>query len=205
MPNWCANEMEVSGPTERVKLFMKEVSGRGPYDREEKNLFDFNKVVPMPEEAISDYENIGYNWQLANWGCKWGASTFSCNIEELSTGSAVAHYVYDTPWAPGNECFFKELSLKYPDLRFFNKYVEPGMAFAGEITAENGNVVDETVEFTREKFPQYFEDDDLIDEEEAETRALEDQGLTRSDAQGVVEARKMNEKIGEIKFILVKS
>ena len=40
MPNWCENEVEISGSKEDIKKFIKLVTGK----------FDFNRIIPMPEQ-----------------------------------------------------------------------------------------------------------------------------------------------------------
>ena len=40
MPNWCQNEITISGDEKKVKEFIKFVSSK-------KSKFDFNKIYPM--------------------------------------------------------------------------------------------------------------------------------------------------------------
>ena len=181
MPNWCDNKMDVRGPTEQVKKFMSDVEGYGPFDEESKgeiDLFDFNKIIPMPQEAKDNYNDIGYYWQRDNWGCKWGANVNDVNLIERKDGTSIVGYSYDTPWCPANENFFRTLGEKYPDLHFINRYCEPGMGFAGVIEVCGEDFSDVSLEFSKATFPEYFEDDEDEDEilNSPEVKALKEMG-----------------------------
>jgi hypothetical protein len=43
MPNHITNKLTVTGPKERVAEFFSDIKG-------EKEDFDFNRLIPMPEE-----------------------------------------------------------------------------------------------------------------------------------------------------------
>lgn len=43
MPNWCMNTVRVCGPKTHLKKFIKKIES-------EQSKFDFNQIVPMPEE-----------------------------------------------------------------------------------------------------------------------------------------------------------
>jgi len=43
LPNWCWNNIEISGPAEDLKKLVEQVKG-------EKTALDFNKVIPYPED-----------------------------------------------------------------------------------------------------------------------------------------------------------
>ena len=54
MPNWCQNEITISGDEKKVKEFIKFVSSK-------KSKFDFNKIYPMPKElegTVSGSESL---------------------------------------------------------------------------------------------------------------------------------------------------
>jgi len=36
--------------------------------------FSFHALVPVPDEVLkSGFDRVGYDWEVRNWGCKWGA------------------------------------------------------------------------------------------------------------------------------------
>ena len=44
MPNWCQNEVSISGDTKHIKKIEKLLKSK-------HTVFDFNKVVPFPPPA----------------------------------------------------------------------------------------------------------------------------------------------------------
>jgi len=94
MPNWCQNQVTVSGDEKKVKEFIKFVSSK-------KSKFDFNKIYPMPKElegTVSGSESLKpdrqkensewwkvqygadnwYDWRRMHWGTKWELDTAWC-------------------------------------------------------------------------------------------------------------------------------
>ncbi len=56
MPNWCECDLTIEGPKHRVEEFLAHVKG-------EEELFDFNRLVPMPpelSEVPSGSDELGY-------------------------------------------------------------------------------------------------------------------------------------------------
>ena len=78
-----------------------------------------------------------YNWCCANWGVKWDIGGTGDRH-----GDEHASYYFDSAWSPPIEAFVK-ISQDFPGLSFDLEYFEPGMAFCGRVTIENGSVVDE--------------------------------------------------------------
>jgi len=76
MPNWCNNKLVVIGPDGDVDRFKKTATGNSPWhtQEEKKNVLNFHSLMPIPPEIVSaGYGEAGYEWELKNWGCKWGA------------------------------------------------------------------------------------------------------------------------------------
>jgi len=47
MPNWCFNDVEFIGSKKDIESLKELLGGE---DTESKKIFDFNKIIPMPEE-----------------------------------------------------------------------------------------------------------------------------------------------------------
>tara|TARA_R110000823_G_C15539677_1_gene457949 strand:+ start:81 stop:485 length:405 start_codon:yes stop_codon:yes gene_type:complete len=126
MPNWCENEIRVSGDTKKVKAFMKFVKSK---DQD----FDFEKVIPLPKGEWD------YQWCLDNWDTKWNA----CDVEREYNpkyGDEV-EYTFNTAWSPP-ENIFRELKNKFKlneegsDIFISWFYREDGMEFSGYLQNE---------------------------------------------------------------------
>lgn len=145
MPNWVRNIVSVQNEKAIQETLSKE-NGR--------DLFDFQKIIPMPEELdeSSDryIENLSieekllllkktggidnwYDWRVKNWDTKWNAA----ETVVLSNKKVM----FDTAWsAPFN--IFKELSEKY-HTKVKVRYADEGITEnSGTIIYEDGIEID---------------------------------------------------------------
>ena len=137
MPNYCQNTLKIIAKDDVVKTIIDMMRGTG---EDEGNLFDFNKVIPMPEniyrgdinkekEALYG-KNNWYDWSIENWGTKW--NSVDAELRENC-------FVFDTAWSP---CLpvIRKLAEMFPEARFEYWYEELGMCFCGHEIYENGKV-----------------------------------------------------------------
>src|ERR1035438_5932980 len=78
MPNWCQNNLTITGPEAEVQAFKAKAVGHSPWEEPEgePDGLNFHSLVPVPEEVLkAGYESAGYDWEQKNWGCKWAAAT----------------------------------------------------------------------------------------------------------------------------------
>lgn len=162
MPNWCECELRVSGPKRDVDTFVRSVLG----PREDETPFDFNKIIPYPEEfaepdrrasewgkmyadvpygqrpprPADGFNNGGYEWCRANWGTKWPASSVS--FEKTSRGCT---YRFETAWSPP-EPVVRKAALAFPTLTLDLKYWEGGSGYRGQLTAKGEEIISEWCE-----------------------------------------------------------
>lgn len=165
MPNWCENELRVHGPKGLREDLLEKVRNT---EEDEKTEFDFNKVVPYPEEYASldllvkkwerdnkevpwndrpprpkdGYNQGGYEWCNQHWGTKWNASDVVVIPESSDDDDETSVITFSTPWGPPFPVIEK-LSEIFPDLTFSLSYWEGGMGFMGEIVVHNGQIVNE--------------------------------------------------------------
>jgi len=140
MPNWCTNKLVVHGPDEDVKRFKEKAIGNSPWhtEEEEKNVLNFHNLVPIPPEVLSaGYERAGYEWELRNWGSKWGA----CSAVLVDEWEGHLEYAFETAWSPPIP-FLSKLAPEWPTLIFLLDYEEMGMGFKG-ITEVAGDAVED--------------------------------------------------------------
>ena len=138
MPNWCYNRVEVYiEDEEEVKRWKETVESK-------ESKFDFNKIVPMPEELEGTVKGTNhvpseelkekygadnwYDWSINNWGVKW--NVYPLSEDEIDDNGDYIQYTFDTAWGPPHE-IFNAIRKKFPDLGISWFFDEPGMQFAG--------------------------------------------------------------------------
>lgn len=151
MPNYCYQKLIITCPDsqERIDEFFAYIQGDNPDC--DGNLFDFNKIIPMPaelENTISPVRNPNnpinvalrqkygydnwYDWKRDNWGTKWGAIRTRREFNDL---------FFETAWSPAFPVY-KKLSELFPDLIFNVTYYDEGWFFAGICNYFNGTASD---------------------------------------------------------------
>lgn len=123
MPNWCENDLSVSGDKESLALFMKSISGG--------TEMDFTQLVPRPAEQ----EHNWFNWNCINWGTKWAPNEiWISDAQETETSMT-----FQSAWGPPTE-LFTAIAKLFPTLDFSLGYSESGMAFCGAVCWTNGEL-----------------------------------------------------------------
>jgi predicted RNA-binding protein len=164
MPNWCSNEISVSGSQEVIAEILAIV---------EKNPegFIMNDFVPMPKElegtnAPQDKPNW-YDWNISNWGTKWDICDGRMSVHPSKAGFSLG---YETAWSPNCE-FWTKFSELYPTVSIRHYYVEEGMQFIGETDYENGFADDCCVDISDEMYSKagaVFDSEGYIDWDKSE-------------------------------------
>ena len=158
MANYCANTLTVKGSPKELNIFRTAVW------KSEVEPLDFSSTVPMPIElektespnqskpiiksilrAKYGYDNW-YDWQLNNWGCKWGPynGIRDPKEKEYKNGNESLVYDFDTPWSPPTEWIVNTSKL-FPTLTFKNYCNEPGCNFKGTQIIINGIITKDTI------------------------------------------------------------
>ena len=128
MPNWCENEVTITGDTENQIKEFKEYVTAG------KCEFSFEAIVPMPENVKDTTHNhLGlnadpnwYDWSLEHWGTKWDTN----DVQVVDEDEESITYSFDTAWSPP-EPICAALRDKFPALHISWFYRESGMEIAG--------------------------------------------------------------------------
>lgn len=130
MPNWCSNEITISGEEAELALLAQQLQAN------EETIME--RLVPQPE-GLAD--GAWYQWCLDNWGTKW-------DMCELAGDYDVGYIslVYETAWAP-NVPFWETISAQYPGLHMVHHYKETGMCYMGVATYQEGTCNDQTVNY----------------------------------------------------------
>ena len=128
MPNWCENEVTITGDTENQIKEFKEYVTAG------KCEFSFEAIVPMPENVKDNTHNLlgliadpnWCDWSLEHWGTKWDTN----DVQVVDEDEESITYSFDTAWSPP-EPICAALRDKFPDLHISWFYRESGMEIAG--------------------------------------------------------------------------
>ena len=148
MPNWCWNNLEVSGDEIQLREFVEKSLTK--YENDNTDRFTFNGTHPQPEDlnitagtqtqeekeqAILNEAKYGYadwyGWRNAEWGTKWDA----CEPNILHNDIDFFSVSFDTAWGPPTE-WISNIMQDFPDLSFTLEYDEPGMCFGGRLSAQ---------------------------------------------------------------------
>lgn len=155
MPNWCANNLIASGNKAGLNAFREWLGSDG---------FKLSKIAPLPSELENTTspvpesqkdaaklltEKYGasnwYDWQVQNWGTKWDV-----DAEVQDCDDAGINITFDSAWAPPCQAI-ASLAKLFPSLTFTLTYDEPGMCFAGMLTACGDDVTDNCLDSSHDK------------------------------------------------------
>ena len=103
MPNWCLNQLKVTGEKPEVLRFVQQAEGPS-------SVLVFDNFVPMPKTKENTEGEGWYDWCLAQWGTKWDAS----DIDRITEHGSFAIYEFNTAWSPP----IPWLEAVFPDVRF---------------------------------------------------------------------------------------
>ncbi len=129
MPNWCQNNLTITGPQANVEAFKAKAVGHSPWEEPEgePDALNFHSLVPVPDEVLkAGYAAAGEDWERENWGCKWGAD----QTRIVDEGGNCIIYEFYTAWSPPIE-FLQTVAVQWPALVFVLVYEEPGIGFKG--------------------------------------------------------------------------
>lgn len=123
MPNWCNNELQITGSQEDLEKFL--IAAK----LDESQIFSLKKLCPLTQ---MDIDNNLSNVNI--WGTKWDVSLL--NLEGEPSEEKLI-FSFETAWSPPTEAL-KKISNDYPTLTFNILYYESGMDFFGVDKYQNG-------------------------------------------------------------------
>jgi len=163
MPNWCYNNLQISGNKEVIEKIRN--WHKQPDKKTDVGLFGLfyplpkeleNTTFPVSESNNTLIEKYGadnwYKWNLANWGVKWDASEIEL-LDETATDLSLR---FETPWGPPIE-FYEKLKNDFPDINIFSSYTEEGISFAGVYNSSTGDVsidIESTQNFCLDRYEE---------------------------------------------------
>jgi hypothetical protein len=143
MPNWCDNQVTITGPNSVIDKIEKIVK------EEDSTNGLLNYMSPMPAElrdttadGSKDKEMIKkhgysdwYGWACDNWSTKWDVNEFYGVERELTPdGDSMISFGFSSAWSPpigAYQTFLINMSEQKQDVSITAHYHEPGCDFMG--------------------------------------------------------------------------
>jgi hypothetical protein len=160
MPNWCNNNIVMTGPTDKLQVLMAS-----------PDAF-LDAMVPMPKttqkgpiDVTSNTKSDDFNWydwRIDNWGTKWEVDTEGLELTDNGDGTSTIHGYFDSAWSPPIEAF-ATYGDNNPEIEYILDYLEEGMCFVGRFTSEGDNRHYSYSDYTSKTIGDYIHDD-ILDE-----------------------------------------
>jgi hypothetical protein len=130
MPNWTSNIIRVKGSSiEQVAEFLVFVRGG-------KRLFDFDRIIPMPELLRHSHTQDGvWEWATQHWGTKWNTYDVSVSIAERGIKNTRVEIRFDTAWSAPLP-IFRAIAAKFPQLVFEFRWTDEFDDFLHSLSEE---------------------------------------------------------------------
>jgi len=145
MPNWCNNNIEITGPAKTINAVWTAAQ------IEDSGLL--NAIVPMPVELKDTVKGSNgdavnwYDWAVTNWGTKWDVDSEGLEYTDNDDGTATISGYFDSAWAPPIGAYDRFLEAN-ENCSLTGSYYEMGCDFAGFY--DNGD--DEHLENLRDEY-----------------------------------------------------
>ena len=147
MPNYCNNNIVITGPNSVIDKIEKIANG------DKGDLLQYfypmpealkDTTAPLPKDATKEekakakenlkkygYDNW-YDWRVENWGTKWDIMEFyNINRKEIGEDESEIELGFDTAWAPALGAYERFID-KNSNCSLKAYYYEPGCDFMGE-------------------------------------------------------------------------
>jgi len=150
VPNWCSNDLYIDGNIGDLAQIVAALAHNG-------EAISFDGILPTPPELLADTSppkvdedelarrkakygaSDWYDWQLRNWGTKWGPHDGYLEDDSEGEFGRRLWYRFSTAWAPPIEAFVT-ISQRWPEVFFTLAYDEPGENFGGYVVIKNGEI-----------------------------------------------------------------
>ena len=144
MPNWCNNNISITGPNSVIdkieKITKEEKDGNGllnffhPMPKQLEGTTSPSSASDKPQPMVEGFDNW-YDWRVENWSTKWEVCEFygvdRQYHSEQNEGESTITFGFDSAWAPpigAYENFLRDNE----DCSLKAWYYEGGCDFMGE-------------------------------------------------------------------------
>lgn len=146
MPNWCDNQLSITGPNSVIdkieKIVNEEKDGDGllnffhPMPKQLKDTTSPSSSADKPQPMIEGFDNW-YDWRCENWSTKWEVNEFyGVDRQHLndSLDESTISFGFSSAWSPpinAYQTFIMNMSEKNLDVSVKAYYYEGGCDFMG--------------------------------------------------------------------------
>ncbi len=121
MPNWCNNQIRITGDADNMKVLVDK------FKELETNKEGIMGFLLGTEDRPADYDNGGwYEYNCNKFGTKWDFKYD--DVDDINVSDRCIDIVVMTAWSPPSP-FLQALCAKY-SVHARIHYDEPGMGFA---------------------------------------------------------------------------
>ena len=146
MPNWCDNQLSITGPNSVIDKIEKIVKAEDTH--ENTGLLHFFHPMPKqlegttspssasdkPQPMVEGFDNW-YDWRVENWSTKWEVCEFygvdRQYLTEQNEGESVITFGFSSAWAPPIGAY-EQFLVDNEDCSLRAFYYEGGCDFMGE-------------------------------------------------------------------------
>ena len=146
MPNWCDNQITITGPNSVIdkieKIVKEEKNGDGllnffhPMPKQLEDTTSPSSSADKPQPMVDGFDNW-YDWRCENWGTKWEVCEFyGVDRQHLndSLDESIISFGFSSAWSPpinAYQTFIMNMSEKNLDVSVKAYYYEGGCDFMG--------------------------------------------------------------------------
>ena len=146
MPNWCDNQITITGPNSVIdkieKIVTEEKDGEGllnffhPMPKELDGTTSPSSSADKPQPMVEGFDNW-YDWRCENWSTKWDVNEFyGVDRQHLndSLDESTISFGFSSAWSPpinAYQTFIMNMSEKNLDVSIKAYYYEGGCDFMG--------------------------------------------------------------------------
>ena len=136
MPNWCDNQVTITGSKsviDKIEKIVKEEKGAGgllnffkPMPKELEDTTSPSSSADKPQPMVDGFDNW-YDWRCENWGTKWEVNEFY-GVDRI--GKTMITFAFSSAWSPPVRAYEYFLA-KNEDCSLKAWYYEGGCDFMG--------------------------------------------------------------------------
>ena len=146
MPNWCDNQITITGPNSVIdkieKIVTEEKDGEGllnyfhPMPKQLEDTTSPSSSADKPQPMVEGFD-CWYDWRCENWSTKWDVNEFyGVDRQHLndSLDESTISFGFSSAWSPpigAYEQFISDMSANQIDVSVKAYYYEGGCDFMG--------------------------------------------------------------------------